>query len=51
MLQTDIYYRGYRLSHFADTDRVDIWQGIDHIDTAKGLDDARATIDAWMVAA
>lgn len=47
-LQTDIYYRGYRLCRTAT--EVIIYHGPDRIDTAENDNAAKAKIDGFMIA-
>ena len=47
MLQTDTYYRGYRLSSTSEGG-VHIWHDADLIDTKDRESDARSQIDEWL---
>lgn len=52
MLQTDIYYRGYRLSQSqveGEVTMTHIWFRAEHIDTTLGgFHAAKALVDGWL---
>ena len=47
-LPTDTYYRGYRLSEFPDSGKVNIYKDAEYIDTVDGKSTAHSTVDGWL---